>query len=34
VRAHGGELSLKEGRSDWTCFALLLPASGNAIGMK
>jgi len=34
VRAHGGELSLKEGRSGWTCFVLLLPASGNAIGIK
>ena len=34
VRAHGGELSLKEGRSGWTGFVLWLPASGNAIGMK
>ncbi len=34
VRAHGGELSLKEGRSGWTCFVLWLPASGNAIGIK
>lgn len=34
VRAHGGELSLKEGRSGWTYFVLWLPTSGNAIGMK
>lgn len=26
VRAHGGELSLKESREDWTCFLLVLPA--------
>jgi len=34
ARAHGGELSLKEGRSGWTVFVLRLPASGNATGMK
>lgn len=25
VRAHGGELSLKDSRADWTCFEVLLP---------
>ncbi len=34
ARAHGGELSLKEGRAGWTAFVLWLPASGNATGMK
>lgn len=31
IRAHGGELALKESRSGWTSFELSLPASGNRL---
>lgn len=29
VRAHGGELSLKESRAGWTCFGMSMPAPRN-----
>jgi signal transduction histidine kinase len=34
VRAHGGELSLKESPPGWTCLVLVLPASGSCPAMK